>query len=163
MEAGITELAGVGRHDVVVTEDESLVSQPSSQRRNTKRAIETFRPALADVDAVRRVLELPELEAGAAPRVREGHPLAEEELDGLKARPEAGNLVGIYAAVAGTSVEQVLSRFAGQGFGTFKPALADAVIALLDGESDARARYEAEFTQERADQLLADWLTEAAG
>ena len=50
------------------------------------------------------------------------------ELDG---RPEAKNLVGIHAAVTGESVEQVLARFAGQGFGTFKPALADALIALI--------------------------------
>jgi tryptophanyl-tRNA synthetase len=46
-------------------------------------------------------------------------------------RAEAKNLVGIYAAVSGEEVGQVLARFAGQGFGTFKPALADALIALL--------------------------------
>jgi tryptophanyl-tRNA synthetase len=50
------------------------------------------------------------------------------ELDG---RPEAKNLVGIYGAVTGTSVEQVLGSFAGQGFGQFKPALADALVALI--------------------------------
>jgi tryptophanyl-tRNA synthetase len=50
---------------------------------------------------------------------------------GLDGRPEARNLVGIYAAVSGESVDQVLSRFAGQGFGAFKPALADALVALL--------------------------------
>ena len=33
---------------------------------------------------------------------------------GLDGRPEAKNLVGIYAAVAGESVEQVLARFAGK-------------------------------------------------
>jgi tryptophanyl-tRNA synthetase len=49
----------------------------------------------------------------------------------LEGRPEARNLVGIMAAVTGESIEGVLGRFAGQGFGTFKPALADAVIALL--------------------------------
>ena len=49
----------------------------------------------------------------------------------LDGRPEAKNLVGIYAAVTGESVEQVLARFAGQGFGAFKPALADAVIGLI--------------------------------
>jgi len=49
----------------------------------------------------------------------------------LDARPEAKNLVGIYAAVTGESVEQVLARFAGQGFGTFKPALADVLVGLL--------------------------------
>ena len=57
----------------------------------------------------------------------------------LDARPEARNLVGIYAAVTGESVEQVLARFAGQGFGAFKPALADALIALL---APLRARLE---------------------
>jgi len=49
----------------------------------------------------------------------------------LDGRAEAKNLVGIYAAVTGESVEQVLSRFAGQGFGAFKPALANALVALL--------------------------------
>ena len=51
--------------------------------------------------------------------------------DGLEQRPEAKNLVGIYGAISGESVEQVLGRFAGQGFGQFKPALADALIALI--------------------------------
>ncbi len=50
----------------------------------------------------------------------------------LDQRPEAKNLVGIYAAIAGETPEQVLHRFAGQGFGAFKPALADAAIALLE-------------------------------
>ena len=51
------------------------------------------------------------------------------ELDG---RPEAKNLVGIYAAVTDTSIEEVLARFAGQGFGQFKPALAEVLIGLLE-------------------------------
>jgi tryptophanyl-tRNA synthetase len=50
---------------------------------------------------------------------------------GLDRRSEAKNLVGIYAAVTGESVQQVLARFAGQGFGAFKPALADALVALI--------------------------------
>src|SRR3954466_1037697 len=45
-----------------------------------------------------------------------------DNFEALEGRPEAKNLVGIYAAVAGESVEQVLARFAGQGFGAFKPA-----------------------------------------
>ncbi|MGN6154388.1 MAG: tryptophan--tRNA ligase [Sphingomicrobium sp.] len=59
--------------------------------------------------------------------------------DGLDARPEAKNLVGIYAAVTGQSVEQVLGSFAGQGFGAFKPALAEALVALI---SPIRQRLE---------------------
>jgi tryptophanyl-tRNA synthetase len=53
------------------------------------------------------------------------------ELAGLAERPEARNLVTIYAALAETSGEEVLSRFAGQGFGAFKPALADLAVAKL--------------------------------
>ncbi len=49
----------------------------------------------------------------------------------LEARPEAKNLVGIMAALTGDSPAAVLGRFAGQGFGAFKPALANAAIALL--------------------------------
>ncbi len=72
----------------------------------------------------------------------------------LEGRPEAKNLVGIYGAVTGESVEQVLARFAGQGFGTFKPALADAVIALV---APLRARLE----QFRADPAELDRILAA--
>ena len=65
-------------------------------------------------------------------------PLPEDAAD-LEGRPEAKNLVGIYGAVTGETVEQVLARFAGQGFGAFKPALADALVALL---SPLRSRLE---------------------
>src|SRR4051794_32043539 len=57
-------------------------------------------------------------------------PLPERAAD-LESRPEAKNLVGIYGAITGESVEQVLGRFAGQGFGAFKPALSDALVALI--------------------------------
>jgi tryptophanyl-tRNA synthetase len=50
---------------------------------------------------------------------------------GLEGRPEAKNLVGIMAAVTGTTVDAVLQQYGGQGFGAFKPALADATVALL--------------------------------
>ena len=55
-----------------------------------------------------------------------------ETLDGLKGRPEAENLVGIYAALAGTSAAAVIAEFAGKGFGTFKPALAELTVAKLE-------------------------------
>jgi tryptophanyl-tRNA synthetase len=79
---------------------------------------------------------------------------------GLEARPEAKNLVGIYAAVTGESVEQVLARFSGQGFGVFKPALADVLIALL---APLRARLE-EFRRDPAelDRILASGAEKAA-
>ncbi|HET9356209.1 MAG TPA: tryptophan--tRNA ligase [Sphingomicrobium sp.] len=57
----------------------------------------------------------------------------------LAGRPEARNLVGIMAAVHDRSVESVLADFAGQGFGAFKPALADALVGLI---APLRARLE---------------------
>ncbi|MCE2516444.1 MAG: tryptophan--tRNA ligase [Alphaproteobacteria bacterium] len=53
------------------------------------------------------------------------------EIEGLEGRPEARNLVSIYAALAEISEEDVLTQFGGQGFGAFKPALADVAIAKL--------------------------------
>ncbi len=53
------------------------------------------------------------------------------EVDGLKERPDADNLVGIYAALADTTREGVLSEFGGQQFSTFKPALADLAVEKL--------------------------------
>jgi tryptophanyl-tRNA synthetase len=41
------------------------------------------------------------------------------------------NLVGIYAALAETSKEQVLAEYGGKGFGVFKPALAELAAARL--------------------------------
>jgi tryptophanyl-tRNA synthetase len=54
-----------------------------------------------------------------------------ESLDGLEGRAEARNLVEIYAALEGSAPQAVLDRFAGQGFGVFKPALADVVVSAL--------------------------------
>jgi len=53
------------------------------------------------------------------------------ELDGLKERPEADNLVTIYAALAEVSREKVISEFGGQQFSVFKPALADLAVEKL--------------------------------
>jgi tryptophanyl-tRNA synthetase len=50
---------------------------------------------------------------------------------GLEGRAEAANLVGIYAALAGQSLAQVLAEFSGQGFGAFKPALGELLVEHL--------------------------------
>ena len=57
-------------------------------------------------------------------------PLPSEEA-GLADRPEALNLVGIYAALADKSVPEVLAQYGGQGFGAFKPALAELLVETL--------------------------------
>jgi tryptophanyl-tRNA synthetase len=80
--------------------------------------------------------------------------------EALDARPEAKNLVGIYGAVTGESVDQVLARFAGQGFGAFKPALADVLIALI---APIRERLD-ELRRDPAelDRILADGAARAS-
>ena len=53
------------------------------------------------------------------------------EVAGLADRPEASNLVGIYAALAACSTDDVLAEFGGRGFGDFKPVLGDLAVAKL--------------------------------
>ncbi len=72
-----------------------------------------------------------------------------ESLEGLKGRPEVENLVGIYAAVAGVSAESVLQEWGGKGFGAFKPALAELLVAKL-------APIAAEMRKLNADQAELD-------
>ena len=50
---------------------------------------------------------------------------------GLEGRPEARNLVGIYAALAGSDVAAVLREHGGKGFGVFKEALSALLIETL--------------------------------
>ena len=50
---------------------------------------------------------------------------------GLAGRPEAANLVGIFAALSGQVDAEVLGSFGGQGFGAFKSALADLVVEKI--------------------------------
>ena len=54
-----------------------------------------------------------------------------DTLDGLKDRPDARNLVNIYAALADMTPEAVVAQYAGVQFGTFKPALADLAVDKL--------------------------------
>ncbi|WP_336097805.1 tryptophan--tRNA ligase [Roseovarius sp. CH_XMU1461] len=53
------------------------------------------------------------------------------EAEGLEARPEARNLVNIYAALADQSVDEVLRDMGGREFSAFKPALADLAVDQL--------------------------------
>ena len=54
-----------------------------------------------------------------------------DTVEGLKDRPDARNLVNIYAGLAGISPAEVLKQYAGAQFGTFKPALAELAVEKL--------------------------------
>jgi len=83
-----------------------------------------------------------------------------DNVDGLADRPEASNLVGIYAALTGTSKADVLAEFGGKGFGTFKPALADVAVEYLAPISDEYRRLISDKTE--IDRILADGAERAA-
>ncbi|MBM3732307.1 MAG: tryptophan--tRNA ligase [Acidimicrobiia bacterium] len=71
------------------------------------------------------------------------HPLPENAA-GLKDRPEAANLIGIYAALSDQTPEEVLNRFGGEQFSTFKQHLADLAVAKLGPIQDEMRRLMAD-------------------
>ena len=86
-------------------------------------------------------------------------PLPSETV-GLEGRAEAQNLVGIYAALSGMTPDAVCAQFGGQGFGAFKPALADLVVDKL---SPIRDRYVALKDDHKAlDAILIEGARKAA-
>ena len=66
------------------------------------------------------------------------------EAKGLEGRPEADNLVGIYAALAGSQVTDVLAQYGGGQFSTFKNALADLAVAKLAPVTEEMLRLQAD-------------------
>ena len=83
-----------------------------------------------------------------------------ESVEGLAERPEALNLVSIYAALEDIEIDQVIQEYQGQGFSTFKKALADLAVARLDPVSSEMKRLTAEPGE--IDQILADGADRAA-
>ncbi|TDQ61869.1 tryptophanyl-tRNA synthetase [Maritalea mobilis] len=76
------------------------------------------------------------------------------EMEGLEDRREARNLVEIYAALANISSEDVLKEFGGQGFGAFKPALAELAVEKLAPISEETKRMLADPAE--VDNILRD-------
>jgi tryptophanyl-tRNA synthetase len=80
-------------------------------------------------------------------------PLPHDE-KALAARPEADNLVGIFAACANKTKAEVLNEFGGAQFSAFKPALADLLVARLSPITAEMRRLVADTGY--IDQVLAD-------
>lgn len=83
-----------------------------------------------------------------------------EGMKDLADRPEAANLVRIYAALDGREPASVLAEYAGRGFGTFKPALTDLVVATLAPIRDRLGALMRDPTE--LDRILADGAARAA-
>ena len=82
-----------------------------------------------------------------------------ETIDGLADRPEARNLVGIYAALSDSTPEEVVGEFAGQGFGAFKPRLADLAVSVMGPIGEEMKRLTADHTY--VDKILHEGGTRA--
>jgi tryptophanyl-tRNA synthetase len=80
-------------------------------------------------------------------------PLPSDE-KGFAGRPEAENLIGIYATLADKPVEAVLSEFGGQQFSAFKKVLADALVARIEPIAGEIKRLIADPAE--IDRVLAD-------
>ena len=83
-----------------------------------------------DTDAIAKKIRKAKTDPDALP----------SEAAGLSERPEARNLVNIYAALSDQSVDEVLAEVGGQQFGMFKPQLAELAVAKLSPISSEMAR-----------------------
>ena len=77
-----------------------------------------------------------------------------ESVEGLQDRPDARNLVNIYAALADLTPAGVIAQYGGQGFGAFKPALADLAVSKLEPISAEMKRLMADTAE--LDRILGD-------
>ena len=103
-----------------------------------------------DADAIRRKIQR---------ATTDPHPLPETTA-GLQDRPEAANLLGVYAALADETLEQMCARFAGALFSTFKRELADLAVAKLGPITAEMRRLEGD--PGAIDEILAEGAARAS-
>ena len=84
-----------------------------------------------DADLIAKKIRKAKTDAGVVPD-------STKELEG---RPELKNLVGIFSALSDRTDQQILDQFSGQGFGVFKPALADLAVEKLRPITEAMNRF----------------------
>ena len=102
-----------------------------------------------DADTIARKIQKAKTDAEPLP----------SEAAGLTRRPEADNLVGIFAALADKSKAKVLQDFGGAQFARFKSALAELAVARLGPVNAEMSRLLAEPGE--IDRVLADGVARA--
>jgi tryptophanyl-tRNA synthetase len=83
-----------------------------------------------------------------------------DDFTALDERPEARNLVIVYAALSDRPAQSVVEEFAGLGFGAFKPALADLLVATIAPIRERLASFAAD--PESLEKILAQGSAKAA-
>ncbi|MGE3918350.1 MAG: tryptophan--tRNA ligase, partial [Hyphomicrobiaceae bacterium] len=102
-----------------------------------------------DADTIARKIQRAKTDPEALP----------SEAAGLTGRPEADNLTGIYAALAGVTQEETLRQFGGGQFSAFKKALAEVAVAKLSPITTEMSRLYADAAE--IDRILADGAARA--
>ncbi len=102
-----------------------------------------------DADAIAKKIRKAKTDPDALP----------SEVDGLSERPEARNLVNIYAALSDQTAEQVLAEVGGKQFGEFKPMLSELAVSKLAPISSEMARLMGEEAE--IDRILANGAEKA--
>ncbi|WP_171239867.1 tryptophan--tRNA ligase [Ruegeria sp. HKCCA5491] len=102
-----------------------------------------------DADAIAKKIRKAKTDPDALP----------SEVEGLSERPEARNLVNIYAALSDQTAEQVLAEVGGKQFGEFKPMLAELAVSKLAPISSEMARLMGEEAE--IDRILANGAEKA--
>ncbi|WGM32782.1 tryptophan--tRNA ligase [Brevundimonas sp. NIBR11] len=103
-----------------------------------------------DADTIAAKIRKSKTDMGVMPQVGES----------LDDRPEIRNLIAIYAALSEQTKDQVTAQFAGQGFGAFKPALADLAVEALAPVTAEMRRLMADPSE--IDRVLKDGAERAA-
>ena len=124
-------IARVANRDAFFTLPEPLIQGPAtrvmslrdgSKKMSKSDASDNSRINLTDdADTVAQKIRRAKTDPDALP----------SEVAGLAGRPEADNLVGIHAALAGRTKEAVLAEFGGSQFSSFKAALVELAVATL--------------------------------
>ena len=137
-------IAELGYGDAFFPQPEPLIQGPATRvmslRDGTKKMSKSDPSEYAhialtdDADAIVQKVRRAKTDADALPG----------EIEGLAGRPEADNLVGIFAALGDETKAEVLTRFAGGQFSTFKNALADLLVARLGPIRDEIVRLRAD-------------------
>jgi tryptophanyl-tRNA synthetase len=103
-----------------------------------------------DADAIAGKIRKSKTDMGVMPEVGEA----------LDDRPEVKNLISIYAALSDQSKDAVTAEFAGQGFGAFKPRLADLAVSAMAPITAEMRRLMADTAE--IDRVLKDGAERAA-
>jgi tryptophanyl-tRNA synthetase len=147
-------IAELGLGDAFFPQPEPMIQGPATRvmslRDGTKKMSKSDPSDLSRIN----LTDESEVIAGKLRKAKtDPEPLPSEE-DGLKGRPEAENLVGIYAALSGVTRAAVLAEFGGGQFSTFKKALTDLAVAKLSPITGEMQRLVA--APDHIDAVLAD-------